>query len=79
MGRSRKPYKDDILNFIRSFYAEQKDSPTVREICNAVGVPSTATAKDYCDQLRAEGLVHFEAGKQRTIRPVYPEGNADES
>lgn len=43
-------------------------SPTVREICSALGLNSTSTAHRYIEALVEEGLIEKTGNKNRTIR-----------
>ena len=44
MGRTSSK-RDEILHFLTKFTAENGYAPSVREICAAVGLQSTAIAK----------------------------------
>ena len=44
--------REQILNFLTQFMNEHGYAPTVREICNAVGLQSTATVHYHLNALR---------------------------
>ena len=48
--------REQILNFLTQFMNEHGYAPTVREICNAVGLQSTATVHYHLNALRDAGL-----------------------
>ena len=49
--------REQILNFLTQFMNEHGYAPTVREICNAVGLQSTATVHYHLNALRDAGLI----------------------
>ena len=59
--------RQDILNFIREFITAHGYGPSVREICAAVGLCSTATVHYHLRALRDQGLLVMEEGKKRAI------------
>lgn len=66
MGR-KTTKKQEILDFVTRFIAENKYAPSVREICQAVGLQSTATVHYHLGALRDEGLIQMDSMKKRTI------------
>lgn len=62
---SRK--KEEILRFLTKFIRENGYAPSVREICAAVGLQSTATVHYHLNALRDEGLISMDELKKRTI------------
>ncbi|MBR2787173.1 MAG: transcriptional repressor LexA [Clostridia bacterium] len=58
----------DILKFIEKQVAEQGYAPSVREICKAVGLNSTATVHAYLAKLEEKGYIKKENQKGRTLR-----------
>ena len=79
MGRTSSK-RDEILHFLTKFTAENGYAPSVREICAAVGLQSTATAHYYLhallspstvhyhlNALRQDGLIEMDGMKKRTI------------
>ena len=56
MGRTSSK-RDEILRFLTKFTAENGYAPSVREICAAVGLQSTATVHYHLTALRQDGLI----------------------
>ena len=59
--------REQILNFLTQFMNEYGYAPTVREICNAVGLQSTATVHYHLNALRDAGLIEMDEMKKRAI------------
>ena len=59
--------REQILNFLTQFMNEHGYAPTVREICNAVGLQSTATVHYHLNALRDAGLIEMDDMKKRAI------------
>ena len=59
--------REQILNFLTQFMNEHGYAPTVREICNAVGLQSTATIHYHLNALRDAGLIEMDEMKKRAI------------
>ena len=59
--------REKILEFVTGFIRENHYAPSVREICAAVGLQSTATVHDHLNALREEGLIQMDEMKKRTI------------
>lgn len=57
-----------ILDAIRWHIGENGYSPSVRELCAALGITSPSAMKYRLDRLREKGLVTFDRYKQRTLR-----------
>ena len=47
----------EVYNYITSFITENGYAPTVREICSACGIRSTATAFNIMNELSEKGLI----------------------
>lgn len=56
-----------ILEFINSFVDENGYPPTVREICAAVDLKSTATVSYHLSELKRLGKIQAESNKRRAI------------
>lgn len=54
MGRTSNK-REEILRFLTQFVAENGYAPSVREICAAVGLQSTATVHYHLGALREAG------------------------
>ena len=59
--------REEILRFLSDFSAHNGYSPTVREICAAVGLSSTASVYRHLEALRDEGLICMDGQKKRSI------------
>ena len=59
--------REQMLNFLIQFMNEHGYAPTVREICNAVGLQSTATVHYHLHALRDAGLIEMDEMKKRAI------------
>ena len=62
MGRTSSK-RDEILHFLTKFTAENGYAPSVREICAAVGLQSTATVHYHLNALRQDGLIEMDGMK----------------
>ncbi len=58
---------EEILAFIKDFIRTENLSPSVREICEGVGIRSTSTVHRYLHRLEEEGYLHMADGKNRAI------------
>ena len=59
--------QQEILDFLRQFTARNGYAPSVREICAAVGLKSTASVHYHLGELKRQGLIDMDGGKNRTI------------
>ena len=59
--------QQDILEFLRAFTAENGYAPSVREICAAVGLRSTASVHYHLAELKRQGQIDIDENKNRTI------------
>ena len=59
--------REKILHFVTQFIQENHYAPSVREICAAVGLQSTATVHYHLNALRESGLIQMDDMKKRTI------------
>lgn len=57
-----------VLNFISDEVSRCNYPPSVREICKAIGIRSTATVHGYLDTLEAKGYISRVATKPRAIQ-----------
>ena len=56
-----------ILEFLRAFTAENGYAPSVREICAAVGLRSTASVHYHLAELKRQGQIDIDENKNRAI------------
>ena len=59
--------QEKILEFLNQHIAEKGYPPTVREICAAVGLKSTATVSYHLTELKRQGRIQGESSKRRAI------------
>lgn len=57
----------EVLDFINQYCDENGFPPTVRDICTALGIKSTATAYDYVNRLKAMGHLNKAEKKKRAV------------
>ena len=62
--------RDEILAFIKEKTLKKGYPPTIREICEAVHLKSTASVHSYLDSLEREGKIRRDPAKPRTIEIV---------
>lgn len=65
--RSRGETQKIILEFIRDQIAMRGYPPSVREICDAVGLKSTSTVHGHLKRLESKGLLRRDAMKPRAM------------
>ena len=58
---------EKVLNFVKRYQSENGFPPSVREICQALSIKSTATAHDYLAKLEKLGSISKNANKNRAI------------
>lgn len=59
---------DIIYDFIVSYIDENGYAPSVRDICDGVGVKSTSTVHAHLKRLETQGRLTYEGGKRRAIK-----------
>ena len=77
----KKPRGDTqgkILAYIQSQIRERGYAPSVREICDAVGLKSTSTVHGHLMRLEKKGLLHRDAMKPRAMGLTLRDDPADE-
>lgn len=57
----------EVLQFIKKYVVKYGYSPTVREICNGLGLSSPATVHSHLAQLQNKGMITKGKGKFRTL------------
>lgn len=60
----------EIMDFIHDYLEKNSFPPTVREICSAVGLNSTATVHARLKKLEREGYIVHNSSKNRSMRLV---------
>ena len=64
--------REILLEYLRTYIREQGYGPSVREICGALGLRSTATVHYHLRQLAEEGSILYDANKKRSIALAVP-------
>lgn len=59
-----------VYAFLVEYVTNNGYPPTIREICDGVGVKSTQTVCTHLKRLQSMGLIHTEETKPRAIRLV---------
>ena len=59
--------QEKILEFLTDYVNEKGYPPSVREICAAVGLKSTATVSYHLTELKRQGRIQGETNKRRAI------------
>ena len=62
--------REEILNFVNSYIRENGYPPSIREICQGVGLSSTSTVHAHLKTLTEEGLIQKSGSKSRGIKIV---------
>lgn len=69
----RKPLtvsQQRVLDFILSFWQENKFSPSIMEITQAMGFASPTASEDHVSRLQRKGFISRKAGVARSIVPT---------
>ena len=67
MDRSITNKQKKVLEFIKKELQSKGYPPSVREICNGVGIKSTSTVHAYLERLEKEGYIRRDPTKPRAI------------
>lgn len=59
-----------VLNAINKYIEEEKISPTVRELCDILGLSSTSTVHEYLSRIEEKGYISRKKESPRSIRVV---------
>ena len=57
-----------VLTFIKKYIASHDISPTIREICEGIGLSSSSTVHVHVENLKNKGYLDTINNKSRTIR-----------
>ncbi len=66
MGRTSTK-QEEILAFLREFTDSHGYAPSIREICQAVGLRSTGSVHYHLSELARQGRIELDAGKKRAV------------
>lgn len=69
MGYTTSRQKD-VLQAIRHYIGENKYAPSIRELCDIVGLKSSGTMHRHLENLRKQGLITWEPSSPRTITVI---------
>lgn len=58
---------NDVLEYVRRYSENYGYSPSIREICSALGIKSTATCHYYLKKLEKNGEINKVSSKKRAI------------
>lgn len=64
--------REEVYLFLQTFLAQNGYAPTVREICAATGLHSTASAYYQLKALAKEGRIRLDESKKRAISLIDP-------
>ena len=67
MSEKLTPKQEQILNYIKEQILEKGFPPSVREICEAIGLKSTSSVHAHLESLEKKGYIRRDATKSRTI------------
>lgn len=67
--------QQSILDFIKHEVATKGYPPSVREICNAVGLASSSTVHGHLERLEKKGLIRRDPTKPRAIEVLDHDSN----
>ena len=59
--------QQEILQYLTDFTARHGYAPSIREICQAVGLRSTASVHYHMTELARQGRIEWDAGKKRAV------------
>lgn len=66
-----------VLDYVKSYLKNKGYSPTIREICEGVGLHSTSTVHGHLHRLKEKGLLSSEDYRTRTMRVNNGSDDAD--
>lgn len=59
-----------VFDFIKKQVIKNGYAPTVREICDATGIKSTATVYNHMITLKKKGYIQYETKRSRTLKLI---------
>lgn len=60
--------QEEILEYLREFSERHGYAPSIREICQGVGLRSTGSVHYHLTELAKQGRIELDAGKKRAIQ-----------
>ncbi|MBR7039269.1 MAG: transcriptional repressor LexA [Oscillospiraceae bacterium] len=77
--RQRNTEREDaVLELIRDHIREEGMAPSVREICDGLGIRSTSTVHRYLHRLEEDGRIRMRSGKNRAIVVLEDEDSGEQ-
>ncbi len=76
MGKPLAPRQKDVLLFIEDYFERHECAPTVRELCEGLGVDSTNTIAYHLKALEKKGYIRRRGNLARAIELVERRGRA---
>ena len=67
--------QQEILEYLTNFTAQHGYAPSIREICQAVGLRSTASVHYHMTELARQGRIEWDPGKKRAVSLNIPRGS----
>lgn len=64
--------QEAVLTELKKYMARKGYPPTVRDLCEATGLSSTATVQVHLDNLQSKGYINKDNRKNRTIEILVP-------
>ena len=64
--------QEAVLTALKKYMARKGYPPTVRDLCEATGLSSTATVQVHLDNLQSKGYINKDNRKNRTIEILVP-------
>ena len=64
--------QEAVLTALKKYMARKGYPPTVRDLCEATGLSSTATVQVHLDNLQIKGYINKDNRKNRTIEILVP-------
>jgi len=71
------PNEQKTYDYIRRTISEDGFAPSVRDICDACGIKSTATVHSYLNKLEEKGWIRRDGSKSRALRIEEPMAAAE--
>ncbi len=62
--------QEEIYIYIGKFIKKHNYPPTIREICDGVGLRSTSSVANHLKNMKAKGLIEYEIDSPRTLRLI---------
>lgn len=67
MSKHTEENLEKLMSYLEDYTSDNGFPPSVREICNYLGIKSTATAYYYLEKLKTRGLISKSPAKNRAV------------